>query len=182
MYGTSIALWEFFFFQAEDGIRDVAVTGVQTCALPICNLRHHIRTRLEDGGNDSDRCLDLAQDEALVEFSLLQHAAERVRHVRYLFDAIDDISEFRVIEDEAFVQRFGNLAFCLGKIFLVRLENRLCVLLEGSGNVMEDRGPVRRGGQFVECLPRAFRLLSRFTHVLTVSRSAKNAILLRVMN
>src|SRR2546429_862580 len=27
--------WRFFFFQAEDGIRDVAVTGVQTCALPI---------------------------------------------------------------------------------------------------------------------------------------------------
>src|SRR5256884_2937919 len=28
-------LFFFFFFQAEDGIRDVAVTGVQTCALPI---------------------------------------------------------------------------------------------------------------------------------------------------
>jgi len=28
-------LFVFFFFQAEDGIRDVAVTGVQTCALPI---------------------------------------------------------------------------------------------------------------------------------------------------
>src|SRR5216684_8192088 len=27
--------WFGFFFQAEDGIRDVAVTGVQTCALPI---------------------------------------------------------------------------------------------------------------------------------------------------
>src|SRR5688500_20315300 len=27
----------FFFFQAEDGIRDYKVTGVQTCALPICN-------------------------------------------------------------------------------------------------------------------------------------------------
>src|SRR2546421_2085362 len=26
----------FFFFQAEDGIRDLIVTGVQTCALPIC--------------------------------------------------------------------------------------------------------------------------------------------------
>ena len=25
----------FFFFQAEDGIRDYKVTGVQTCALPI---------------------------------------------------------------------------------------------------------------------------------------------------
>src|SRR5687768_17985419 len=35
-----------FFFQAEDGIRDVAVTGVQTCALPIWplnDLRNLIR-------------------------------------------------------------------------------------------------------------------------------------------
>src|SRR5687768_17749499 len=30
-----IILVFFFFFQAEDGIRDVAVTGVQTCGLPI---------------------------------------------------------------------------------------------------------------------------------------------------
>src|SRR5690625_2459631 len=31
-----ISLWiSFFFFQAEDGIRDGHVTGVQTCALPI---------------------------------------------------------------------------------------------------------------------------------------------------
>src|SRR2546422_5515638 len=29
-----------FFFQAEDGIRDVAVTGVQTCALPIWSGDH----------------------------------------------------------------------------------------------------------------------------------------------
>src|SRR5690606_39669878 len=28
----------FFFFQAEDGIRDFHVTGVQTCALPICRI------------------------------------------------------------------------------------------------------------------------------------------------
>src|SRR2546429_6205891 len=32
---TSSRCAVFFFFQAEDGIRDVAVTGVQTCALPI---------------------------------------------------------------------------------------------------------------------------------------------------
>src|SRR5688572_31285629 len=38
----SLAVWLcyffcdfFFFFQAEDGIRDLTVTGVQTCALPI---------------------------------------------------------------------------------------------------------------------------------------------------
>src|SRR5207237_10771043 len=29
----------YFFFQAEDGIRDSSVTGVQTCALPICPAR-----------------------------------------------------------------------------------------------------------------------------------------------
>src|ERR1039457_232347 len=28
-------MWHVFFFQAEDGIRDYKVTGVQTCALPI---------------------------------------------------------------------------------------------------------------------------------------------------
>src|SRR5215813_15107120 len=31
----------FFFFQAEDGIRDADVTGVQTCALPILNEYHN---------------------------------------------------------------------------------------------------------------------------------------------
>src|SRR6266478_8532909 len=30
-----MTLFSFFFFQAEDGIRDLTVTGVQTCALPI---------------------------------------------------------------------------------------------------------------------------------------------------
>src|SRR2546429_6441493 len=34
----SLFFYFFFFFQAEDGIRDVAVTGVQTCALPISLL------------------------------------------------------------------------------------------------------------------------------------------------
>src|SRR5688572_31418555 len=32
----------FFFFQAEDGIRDLTVTGVQTCALPISSARWFI--------------------------------------------------------------------------------------------------------------------------------------------
>src|SRR2546427_2131311 len=36
----------FFFFQAEDGIRDLTVTGVQTCALPICPLLHASKARL----------------------------------------------------------------------------------------------------------------------------------------
>src|SRR5256886_9677014 len=35
-YAGLYVLVLFFFFQAEDGIRDLTVTGVQTCALPIC--------------------------------------------------------------------------------------------------------------------------------------------------
>src|SRR5690349_22216547 len=38
VYSMLIMCWRFlffFFFQAEDGIRDLYVTGVQTCALPI---------------------------------------------------------------------------------------------------------------------------------------------------
>src|SRR2546430_10260313 len=34
----------FFFFQAEDGIRDLTVTGVQTCALPIYNIAEPLET------------------------------------------------------------------------------------------------------------------------------------------
>src|SRR3712207_7277512 len=34
-----VASHHFFFFQAEDGIRDIGVTGVQTCALPISAAR-----------------------------------------------------------------------------------------------------------------------------------------------
>src|SRR5256886_9317927 len=33
----------FFFFQAEDGIRDLTVTGVQTCALPISGINRRSR-------------------------------------------------------------------------------------------------------------------------------------------
>src|SRR5437867_7966963 len=35
----SILVFFFFFFQAEDGIRDRTVTGVQTCALPILSFQ-----------------------------------------------------------------------------------------------------------------------------------------------
>src|SRR5258708_32414606 len=47
-----------FFFQAEDGIRDDLVTGVQTCALPICSVELlsregeiAIAKRIEEGVN-----------------------------------------------------------------------------------------------------------------------------------
>src|SRR2546430_9280717 len=45
----------FFFFQAEDGIRDLTVTGVQTCALPIFGRQRRRAGRglhIVDGGGD----------------------------------------------------------------------------------------------------------------------------------
>src|SRR5438128_3885123 len=39
----------FFFFQAEDGIRDATVTGVQTCALPIWPTPPRFKPALEPG-------------------------------------------------------------------------------------------------------------------------------------
>src|SRR2546429_7222831 len=48
----------FFFFQAEDGIRDVAVTGVQTCALPIYGGRVPVRERGEAEAEVGERGRD----------------------------------------------------------------------------------------------------------------------------
>src|SRR5207247_7499109 len=50
----------FFFFQAEDGIRDPLVTGVQTCALPICAVSAaELQApwwRFDHGNGDRGRC------------------------------------------------------------------------------------------------------------------------------
>src|SRR5436190_12218819 len=48
----------FFFFQAEDGIRDHCVTGVQTCALPISSsppARQPFEFGCRAGGEDAKR-------------------------------------------------------------------------------------------------------------------------------
>src|SRR2546430_8649215 len=54
---------EVFFFQAEDGIRDLTVTGVQTCALPISRRQREradeLLNRVATGPEDrppSSRC------------------------------------------------------------------------------------------------------------------------------
>src|SRR2546430_7093804 len=62
----------FFFFQAEDGIRDLTVTGVQTCALPIWSdahrptalrVAHHIASFIlrRPGAIDTGHVLSLGQ-------------------------------------------------------------------------------------------------------------------------
>src|SRR5437016_7320264 len=50
----------FFFFQAEDGIRDWSVTGVQTCALPISVARQIPNPRLVLVGHSMGAAVSLA--------------------------------------------------------------------------------------------------------------------------
>src|SRR3989304_2793020 len=53
--GFSRETKEVSFFQAEDGIRVVAVTGVQTCALPICGRIYDLI--LGHGGTPADNVI-----------------------------------------------------------------------------------------------------------------------------
>src|SRR5256886_7454790 len=56
----------FFFFQAEDGIRDLTVTGVQTCALPISLVFFVMRAGQGDPALSA--LGDLATPEAIAAF------------------------------------------------------------------------------------------------------------------
>src|SRR3712207_7013074 len=51
----------FVFFQAEDGIRDIGVTGVQTCALPI-SVRDDLRLYLVQTAEKGLAWLNLIAD------------------------------------------------------------------------------------------------------------------------
>src|SRR2546430_11154999 len=63
-----------FFFQAEDGIRDLTVTGVQTCALPICYGDVPMTVRAMKAGA-VEFLTKPFEEEALL--SAIRHAIER---------------------------------------------------------------------------------------------------------
>src|SRR2546429_4261590 len=92
----------FFFFQAEDGIRDVAVTGVQTCALPIYNPapdRFSVNGNLELQNNFLLNGVDNnSWSENLQEFS-----------VQVVQPPPDAVQEFRV-QTRSYDTEFGNSA------------------------------------------------------------------------
>src|SRR3712207_8129825 len=95
----------YFFFQAEDGIRDIGVTGVQTCALPICRRADGVQVRyllldalhvfnLVDArqlGRDGLPARGLARrlvhaGRVVVAYLLLDRAGLRLRVLRGLFE------------------------------------------------------------------------------------------------
>src|SRR3712207_8399890 len=73
----------FFFFQAEDGIRDIGVTGVQTCALPICDLLGEVgdpdQQQLRDGDVAPERREGEEQLAEVVQVLRADVIAEEVR-------------------------------------------------------------------------------------------------------
>src|SRR5256885_8338853 len=60
--GRSLRLYRVFFFQAEDGIRDYKVTGVQTCALPILLNARALRHLKDELARLADQLVDSLLD------------------------------------------------------------------------------------------------------------------------
>src|SRR5256886_14508632 len=102
----------FFFFQAEDGIRDLTVTGVQTCALPICLswdtiLRKRARYReVFDGFDptkvaryDKEKVRELLRDAGIVRNRLKIHAT--VGNARAFLEVQKEFGTF-----DAYIWRF----------------------------------------------------------------------------
>src|SRR5256886_2455986 len=75
--GRGLVRHRFFFFQAEDGIRDLTVTGVQTCALPIFPEPIEIEPRDYDGNYGLGACyLHQAKGETAIDWFRKAAAAE----------------------------------------------------------------------------------------------------------
>src|SRR3989475_8839665 len=83
----------FFFFQAEDGIRDLTVTGAQTCALPISQLEdrgipdHPVGSSLVDGLQAPIAMRPARPERGIALMDLFEQVrdgfpAERGRHLR----------------------------------------------------------------------------------------------------
>src|SRR5699024_4074502 len=83
-----IILILFFFFQAEDGIRDRNVTGVQTCALPICN-RHNL-----------ERVLLMNEDGTMNENAMKYEGIDRFECRKKIVKDLQDMNVLLEIEDD----------------------------------------------------------------------------------
>src|SRR2546425_4133968 len=105
---SSIFLF-FFFFQAEDGIRDKLVTGVQTCALPISRgARSYLRPPDPDGHHHVHPAEDAAdrrrpppgEDDARHAVRLHVYVSEPSVRARPLLDGVEYPTDRPAMVDE----------------------------------------------------------------------------------
>src|SRR2546429_3637048 len=99
-----------FFFQAEDGIRDVAVTGVQTCALPISFPSFHDIKQVSMAGGvqprwrgDGKELFFIDPQGKMMSATVERGAAPKIGIPRKLFDTglVPDptVNQYAVTED-----------------------------------------------------------------------------------
>src|SRR2546430_9534126 len=77
----------FFFFQAEDGIRDLTVTGVQTCALPISSGLPRPKYREADRTEHPEKYEKLHQEYLNALMKFIRTHPETVSGVELELDA-----------------------------------------------------------------------------------------------
>src|SRR5258708_25517059 len=87
----------FFFFQAEDGIRDDLVTGVQTCALPIC-IRS--RARLASTSKEGTIVISMKVDASLARDRIRTDSTVILGSIGLLGDKVIERSEERRVGKE----------------------------------------------------------------------------------
>src|SRR5580765_3238533 len=93
-------IWVLFFFQAEDGIRDGRVTGVQTCALPIWQLMATYQAPIYNYvlrlvGGDAALAEDLCQEIFMKVHQGLPGFNMQCRFTTWLFQ----IAKYRVLDE-----------------------------------------------------------------------------------
>src|SRR6266487_6439563 len=85
-----------FFFQAEDGIRDGRVTGVQTCALPISEAEQAVKTS-QATIKAAQRLSSSVEWRAALD-GVLDAASELVRFERGTLALVDELQEELKVE------------------------------------------------------------------------------------
>src|SRR2546428_7103193 len=98
--GLALQLRHSFFFQAEDGIRDLIVTGVQTCALPIFTHSLQQRSLAAQVDGAMERMRDRSAAEADREAVLAQQRDLAAQVARLADEAQRERSEERRVGKE----------------------------------------------------------------------------------
>src|SRR2546425_5218143 len=103
----------FFFFQAEDGIRDKLVTGVQTCALPILVENSAIQNALQT-------CLKMADEIGIEE--------------RKLVLVTDDVAML-LERSEEHTSELQSLAYLVCRLLLEKKKKKQIMILNHTPSV-----------------------------------------------
>src|SRR3989441_5246845 len=107
-----------FFFQAEDGIRDKLVTGVQTCALPICVDHHRHLPQADAEGFGGARVVDLVHHLHFEEMVPRAESAELASAT--LTRALRDLARVGPVEAAAGLDPLGIVRHAVAALYRPR--------------------------------------------------------------